>query len=421
MVELTALGLVLLDLSRAAPGRPELTSAALLAALGVAHTEIAVGLERLRRRVTDTPHVDLSSVWTFAGAILLPPSLAALVVLVIFTHQWLRVWRSVGVPGYRHLFSTATVVLACHAAAAVLHYAGSGNPPRLGALLTDGQLGSARELLVLVLAMLAYATVNTGLIAGAIALSAPRPRPTPARLLGHWDENMLELGTLCLGGLAATVLGTNPWLVLLVMAPVLVLHRAVLVRQLEHVASTDSKTGLLNAAAWHTEAARELRRAERGGRTAALLIIDLDHFKTVNDDHGHLAGDEVLAAVATALHAEVREHDLVGRFGGEEFVVLLPELGGDGDGLTELHSVAERIRHRIGSLAVPVSTPNGVLTIDGLSVSVGGSRFPDHGPGVEPLLAAADGALYEAKRHGRNAVRIAELSEVGRPRSPGLR
>jgi len=132
-----------------------------LGVLGVLHTEIAVGLERLRRQVADTPHGDLSSVWTFAAAVLLPPALTTVVVLVIFTHQWFRVWRSIGVPAYRHTFSTATVVLACHAAAAVLGYAGG-----VGA---QG-LGGPRQLLTIAMAILAYATVNTGLVAAAIAI-----------------------------------------------------------------------------------------------------------------------------------------------------------------------------------------------------------------------------------------------------------
>jgi diguanylate cyclase (GGDEF)-like protein len=379
--------------------------------LGVLHTEIAVGLERLRRQVADTPHGDLSSVWTFAGAILLPPAMASIVVVVIFTHQWFRVWRGIRVPAYRHTFSTATVVLACHAAAAVLAYSG-------GAGLTG--LGGPRELVDVSMAVLAYATVNTGLVAAAIALSASLPRPSPAQLIGHWDDNMLELATLCLGALAAFALNINPWLVPLVLAPLLVLHRAVLVRQLEEVASTDSKTGLLNAAAWHTRAAKALRRVQRGRGNAAVLILDLDHFKSVNDDHGHLAGDEVLSAVAAALRAEVREHDLVGRFGGEEFVVLLPDLGREPDAAAELYAIAERIRHRISTLSVLVSTPNGALTIAGLSVSVGGAAFPDHGSGLEHVLEAADAALYAAKRDGRNAVRIA-TPVLPRPRTPGRR
>ena len=415
VVELTAIGLLSIDFSHAPITHSALIGALLLAGLGVAHTEIAVGLERLRRRSTDTPHVDLSSVWTFAGAMWLLPLFASLVVLVIFTHQWFRVWRSVGVPAYRHAFSTATVVLACHGAAAVFGYAGQG----LGGSTGPGQL------LTTAMAVLAYGTVNTGLVAAAIAVSAEKaagsPRPSTVQLLGHWDDNMLEFGTLSLGALAAAALHSNPWQVLLVVPPLLVLHRAVLVRQLEQAANTDSKTGLLNAAAWNREASRELRRAGRGDTTASVLILDLDHFKAVNDDHGHLAGDEVLGAVATSLRGEVREHDLVGRFGGEEFVVLLPELGAVGDSTTELYAIAERIRHRISTLSIAVNTRDGVLTIAGLSASVGGARFPEHGLSVDQVLEAADSALYAAKRDGRNAVRIAQVPDVPRPRPSGRR
>jgi diguanylate cyclase (GGDEF)-like protein len=409
LVELTALGLLSLDLIHSQATRSELLTCLGLAALGVIHTELAVRLERVRRRATETPHVDLSSVWTFAAAMVLPPLLAGGVVLVIFIHQWWRVWRAMGVPGYRHVFSTATVVLACHAAGAVLGY---GGVPASGVSLGGGPV----QVLVIAMAILAYGTVNTGLIAAAIALSAPRPRPSPVELVGHWDDNMLELGTLCLGALAGSALSSNPWQVALVLAPLLVLHRSVLVRHLEREVSLDSKTGLLNAAAWHTEVARELRRARRSRSSAAVLILDLDHFKSVNDDHGHLVGDEVLSAVAGAVRAEVREHDLVGRFGGEEFVVLLPDLAAGEEGAAELYSIAERIRYRVSTLSVAVSTPGGPLTVEGLSVSVGGARFPDHGQDVTQLLASADTVLYDVKRDGRNGVRIAELSEVPLPR-----
>jgi diguanylate cyclase (GGDEF)-like protein len=181
----------------------------------------------------------------------------------------------------------------------------------------------------------------------------------------------------------------------------------------------DTLTGLLNRKALATHFAELAQQAELNGRCLCLVLVDLDHFKAVNDDYGHLAGDDVLSAVAKALRGEVREHDVVGRFGGEEFVVLLPELGRDLDGSGELHAIAERIRHRISTLNVTVSAPNGAMTINGLSVSVGGATFPDHGVGLEQVLEAADAALYEAKRDGRNAVRIA-ASVVPRQRSTRL-
>jgi diguanylate cyclase (GGDEF)-like protein len=253
-----------------------------------------------------------------------------------------------------------------------------------------------------VLALLVYTTINTGLVAGAIAMTAPQP--DLARVLGHWDDNLLEIATLSLGALTAVALIVNPWLVLLALPPLLVLHRAVLVKHLEEAASIDGKTGLLNAAAWHAQAEQVLRRSARHDAPRGVLVLDLDHFKAVNDTHGHLAGDEVLAAVAAALRAEVRDRDLVGRFGGEEFVVLLS--GSEGGGTAELEAVAERIRGRVADLRVEMPTPDGPLTVTGLSVSVGGSVSPAEGGDLRTLLQIADTALYAAKRAGRNQVRM---------------
>jgi diguanylate cyclase (GGDEF)-like protein len=135
-----------------------------------------------------------------------------------------------------------------------------------------------------------------------------------------------------------------------------------------------------------------------------VLVLDLDHFKAVNDTHGHLAGDQVLAAVAGAVRAEVRERDLVGRFGGEEFVVLLA--GPAAGAAAELEAVAERIRSRVADLRVEIPTPDGPLTVSGLTVSIGGAVAPAEGADLRTLLQIGDTALYAAKRDGRNAVRI---------------
>jgi diguanylate cyclase (GGDEF)-like protein len=195
----------------------------------------------------------------------------------------------------------------------------------------------------------------------------------------------------------------NPWLVLLALPPLVVLHRAVLVRHLEEAASIDGKTGLLNAAAWHAQAERLLQRSSPADGPRGVLVLDLDHFKTVNDTHGHLAGDQVLSAVAGAVRAEVRERDLVGRFGGEEFVVLLA--GPAAGDAAELEAVAERIRSRVARLRVEIPTPDGPLSVSGLTVSIGVAVSPAEGADLRTLLQVADTALYAAKRAGRNAVR----------------
>jgi diguanylate cyclase (GGDEF)-like protein len=392
-------------LARAALTSDTLALAAFLTLLSVVHTELATGIERIRRRAAETSYFDLSSVWTFAAALLLPPVLAAAVIAAVYLHLWQRVWRPSKVPLHRHLYTTATVVLAAGAAHAAVERAG-GLPggPHDGA----GVAGIA-------VAVLLYVVVNTLLVAGVIALTSERP--SVRCLVGRLDDNALEVATLCMGGLAAVAIGSTPWLVALVLPPILVLHRAVLVRHLEEVASTDAKTGLLNSAAWQSEAGRALRRAQRARGAAAVLILDLDHFKLVNDAHGHLAGDDVLAAVAAQLRAGVREGDLVGRFGGEEFVVLLADLPAGALGRVEVRSVAERLRRLVADLDVPVCTPDGNLTISGLSVSVGGAAVPADGTTLEQVLKVADSSLYAAKRGGRNLVRIAGPVQIPAPRT----
>jgi diguanylate cyclase (GGDEF)-like protein len=396
VVELLAVVLLVTDVVRGA-GHLTGHGATVLAALavaGVLHTEIALRVERMRRRVTPSPHVDLSSVWTFAAALLLPPLLATLTVIVIYLHLYLRVWRPTRNPAYRWLFTTATVVLAVHAAAGAVAYVDNSDV-----------FDSGSGLAAIVTALLCYTAVNTCLVVGAVVLSAPER--TFRQLLGHGDEVVLELATLSMGALAAgAISSTSPLHALLVLPPLVVLHRAVLVRHFQEVASIDGKTGLLNAAAWQDRAHRVLQRAQRNQGGAAVLILDLDHFKLVNDRHGHLAGDRVLMSVAEALRAEVRDNDLVGRFGGEEFVIMLPGHDGAGYDRVELEAVADRIRRRVDALGVEVATADGALTVGDLSVSVGGASFPDDAADLDGLLEVADSALYAAKRSGRNAVRM---------------
>src|SRR5205085_7223971 len=192
----------------------------------------------------------------------------------------------------------------------------------------------------------------------------------------------------------------RPWLVALIFLPLYVLHRSVLIRQLEHATTTDQKTGLLNATTWQTLAANELQRAQRNTTQASVLMVDLDHFKHVNDQYGHLVGDDVLKVVADSMKHEVRDFDLCGRFGGEEFVVLLPDAG-----LTEAIEVASRICTRIRR--IQVNDPITSAPLDGLrlSASIGVASFPDAGNELDEILLAADNAMFAAKDSGRDQVR----------------
>jgi diguanylate cyclase (GGDEF)-like protein len=172
-----------------------------------------------------------------------------------------------------------------------------------------------------------------------------------------------------------------------------------LLAEFRDAARLDAKTGLANSGYWREVAERELTRARSGGEQVAILLVDIDHFKSVNDRYGHLTGDEVLRAVANGLTEGLRPRDLVGRFGGEEFVVLLA-----GSDLEQAQHTAERLRADVAAVAVATSNrPDRVQ----VTVSVGVAAFRDSGHSVLELLDAADTALYAAKHAGRNCVRVA--------------
>jgi diguanylate cyclase (GGDEF)-like protein len=367
---------------------------AVLTVAGIISIEASLGVERMRHQSDHAPHIDLSSVWAFAAAALLPGPLAGGVVVSVYGYQYLRAWRSLPVPAYRVLFSTATVVLAVQAAAAVIGLAAGPDP-----------FHSLAGLVALLGGLVAYAAVNMTLIVTAIVLSGPNRSFAGFRqVLGHGDDAILEFATLSMGALTAGAMATfGPGYALLVLPPLIILHRAVLVRQLEEAANTDSKTGLLNAAAWDIEADRAVRRIERLDGNATVLLLDLDNFKQVNDEHGHLIGDQVLAAVAAAIRDVVRDDDLVGRFGGEEFVVLLPAPDGD-PGRVGAEAVANRIRRRIAELRIEVPSSPGGVEVGDLSVSIGGATSPADGTQLNDLLKVADAAMYAAKDAGRNRV-----------------
>jgi len=166
--------------------------------------------------------------------------------------------------------------------------------------------------------------------------------------------------------------------------------------RLEHLASHDALTGCLNRRVLIEMLEREWDRARRYDLVLTALMIDLDHFKLVNDTQGHLAGDSVLRQVGDLLLREMRSMDTVGRYGGEEFIVILPE--------TALHGAtifAERVRQRIQ--AINFGTPARPITV---TVSIGVASMPDdHATSPETFLALADAALYHAKADGRNVVR----------------
>ena len=167
--------------------------------------------------------------------------------------------------------------------------------------------------------------------------------------------------------------------------------------KLEELAFRDPLTGLYNRRYLDDALERELQRARRQGYPVSVLVIDIDHFKQLNDVHGHQAGDEVLKAIAEELHRSVRADDLACRWGGEEFVLVLPTMS--------IEAAAERADVLRLALAAQVVRYRGT-NLNG-TVSVGVAAFPAHGLQARELLGAADDALYRAKSAGRNCVRVA--------------
>jgi diguanylate cyclase (GGDEF)-like protein/PAS domain S-box-containing protein len=171
---------------------------------------------------------------------------------------------------------------------------------------------------------------------------------------------------------------------------------------LRHQSISDPLTGLFNRRYLQDYLARELHRAARSARPVSLVLADIDHFKGVNDEHGHGTGDEVLRAVARALEAGVRGRDVVCRVGGDEFVLILPD-----SPVAVAEQRAEHLRQAVRSLG---DERDGALP--GVTLSLGVAAFPDHGLTVEAVLRAADEAMYEAKERGRDAVAVATATRT---------
>jgi diguanylate cyclase (GGDEF)-like protein len=365
----------------------------ILLALSLVFEEMSRRVGKMRLLISKGPQPDMNSVWTFAGAIVLPTGYAGLLAVAIAMHMWLRQQRETGQYVYRRVYSAATVVLACLASSTILEYSGRH--------LGSGGFGLETAATVLV-AIVIYTSINRLLISVAVVL-AGGPR-NMAVLIGTWDDSALEFATLCLGYMTAQVFIDGPWLIAVALVPMVLLQRGALVRQLEETATLDTKTQLLNALAWRQLAQRELTRSRTSN--AAILVIDLDNFKAVNDVHGHLIGDAALFEVGRSLTQELRQADLVGRFGGEEFVVMLPELD-----VAAAFVIAERLRLCIASIHLAdldARHIDGGVCGHALSASVGVAVFPQHSDELAGLLEAADAALFVAKRAGRNRVVFAE-------------
>jgi len=385
LVETAAVTLTIMALVTQPVAVTDLVRVAVLGGLAIGYAECAARIERLKRYLGGGTKVfnDQLGVWTFAAALTVPAGWAAVMVVLVYTQVLIQRHREKSGPPYRVVFTAAAVMLSVLAASATL--GGTGGEELLG-----GFFGP----LAVVLALGVFTVVNFGLMVAAMWLTA-RP-PSVRAVLPDRDGLGYELATLVLGIFAAEFVLRVPALVPLVLVLAAYLHRGSLVHALRHAARMDAKTGLLNATAWTDQAEGVLSRSSRDHTPVTVLFCDLDRFKTVNDAHGHLVGDHVLAAVASCLRRELRGHDGIGRFGGEEFVVIL-----DGLNLPDAQAIANRLRSAISALHFDPALH--------ITMSIG---LAHHEPradraSLQALLGHADAALAQAKVAGRDCVQVA--------------
>lgn len=384
--------IVLATLTAPMPAGADWLRFATLAGCATVHLQLSRRQEEAMRSRKPTVHIDLVGIWSFAAIVVLPVHLALLSILLGRTQRWIVARR----PLHRYVFSSSSMLLAAVATHEVLTAFG----PRSWSQLTVP--ASITEFGILLLAGLVYFSAQAAVIAIGLLLLNPS-RPTIRAVLGTKDDNELEAMTIALGTVTAILLVNLPAALAIIVVISVIGNRIAEVRQLKVDVRTDPKTGLLNMRGWQEGADRALTRVERANGSAAVLMIDLDHFKSINDTWGHPAGDDMLEYVAHALRGATRPTDIVGRFGGEEFVVLLPEADA-----AEAEQAGERIRRMISELHVPTTDKRGgPVAITNRTASIGVAIYPKHATTLDDLLQSADAAVYEAKEHGRDQVRLA--------------
>ena len=371
---------------------PDLMKFLLLLVCGMVSVAATPRVAYLKAGVTR----DFLTAWVLPVAILLPPVYAMLTPIPL---QVLTQWRVHKGVVYRRVFTAGAISLTYGAASLLFRqfpdsFAGSS-------------IGSGTHAITWVLAVAVCELVggfgHKFLIMGAIKLSDPSVRL--AELALNREALQADFAEFDLSLLITVVVAVTPVLAIAAVPTVLLARRFIMHAQLLAASRIDTKTGLLNASTWEREAEVEIARAVRMRIPLAVALVDIDHFKVVNDTYGHLVGDKALRAVTDGLRSQLRGYDLAGRFGGEEFAVLLPQAR-EQDAL----NVAERLRAHIAGLSIPVDDEDESAGCVRLTISVGVASLDGESRELTDLLAAADAALYHAKETGRNKTHVISAS-----------
>jgi diguanylate cyclase (GGDEF)-like protein len=398
VVPVVAFGLTCYEASQTTWDVTDLWKFALLLGCGLTSVAATPRMAYLQGGMTR----DFIAVWVLPVAILLPPVYAMVTPVPLYLLTQWRVYRGVV---HRRVFTVAAMGL-CYGVASMVFRA-------FPASFAGASIGTGVHALTFTVAVAACEIVGGRghhlLIVGGIKLTDPTVRFAELEL--NREAMQGDLAEFDLGVLITVVVAVSPVLAIFAVPTVLLARRFMMHAQLVAQTRIDTKTGLLNASTWEQEATVEIARSIRTGTPLALALVDIDHFKLVNDTYGHLVGDKALRAVTDGLRSQLRAYDVAGRFGGEEFVVLLPHARQE-DAL----SVAERLRTHIAALSIPVNDADESGPHVKLTISVGVAALDGENRELTDMLAAADTALYHAKVSGRNRTHV--ISAAAQASSP---
>lgn len=330
-----------------------------------------------------------SLVFFFAGLLILQP--AEFVTLVVFAHiaEWIKI-RYVSPQGLREWY-LQPFNIAMHIVV--------GSLARLLYLEINPNyevIGTIYALIGAGVVACVYVALNHLMVGEVVVLT----RRISWKETGVLDiENLATDFVLAMFGfVSATLMTLNAWLILPAIAPLYLINRSLSIPELKHRAESDPKTGLWNGRYFMQSLEQELSRSMRYDRPLTVVLADLDYLRVINNTYGHLAGDAVLKGVAEILHNYFRDYDVVARFGGEEFAILLPE--------TEPEKALSRIETvRLAIEKTALEAPEADVTIN-ITMSFGLAGIDKEKPTAFEIIHCADKAMYAAKYAGRNQIRI---------------
>lgn len=326
---------------------------------------------------TNRSHYTFSFLIFGFAIIFLPPTLALIVIIVSNVAEW--AWNRP--PWFIQLFNISCYIISAQIAILVYQY-----------LNAPGTFTSWEVILAIALAMISFTVVNHMLVGIILWLA----RGENFKQSGIFDlvPISIDLIMLTLGASLVLIWNYNPYALLIFLAPLYPIYISLKIPSLERKTETDQKTGLFNHNYFMEHLKNELNRANRYDRPLSIIMADLDLLRNINNTYGHLAGDEVLKGVAEILKRSVREYDVVARFGGEEFAILLPEAETE-KAIERAEFIRREIEHARFNIPTSVNPIQATLSL-GIATR---ENFEQTG---EEIIHNADAALYNSKLKGRN-------------------